>query len=77
MGIQSVARIHVRERQDRATWNRVNTQCLLGLAAIKSGKAFEWDPIVEKVTNHPEAASYMTGSYREPWDLKKWVSSSD
>jgi sugar phosphate isomerase/epimerase len=49
----------------------------LGLAAIKVGKALEWEPLAEKITNHPEAAAHMTGSYREPWDLKKLVSLSD
>jgi myo-inositol 2-dehydrogenase/D-chiro-inositol 1-dehydrogenase len=53
--------------------HRVNSQCLLGLAAIKSGKALEWDPIAEKITNHPEAAAHMTGTYRDPWDLKTYI----
>jgi myo-inositol 2-dehydrogenase/D-chiro-inositol 1-dehydrogenase len=58
---------------DAEAGHRVNTQCLLGLAAIKSGKTLEWDPIAEKITNHPEAAARMTGSYRDPWDLKKFI----
>ena len=62
---------------DSEAGHRVNTQCLLGLAAIKSGKALEWDPVVEKITNHPEAIVHMTGSHRPPWDLKKWLSSPD
>ncbi len=57
---------------DAEAGHRVNTQCLLGLAAIKSGKVLEWDPIAEKITNHPEATAHLTGSYREPWDLNKF-----
>jgi hypothetical protein len=33
------------------------------LATIKSGKALEWDPVAEKITNHPEAAAHLTGTY--------------
>jgi predicted dehydrogenase len=58
---------------DAEAGHRVNSQCLLGLAAIKSGKALEWDPISEKITNHPEAAAHITGTYRDPWDLKKFI----
>ena len=58
---------------DAEAGHRVNTQCLLGLAAIQSGKALEWDPVAEKITNHPEAAAHMTGTYRDPWDLKKFI----
>jgi myo-inositol 2-dehydrogenase/D-chiro-inositol 1-dehydrogenase len=58
---------------DAETGHRVNSQCLLGLAAIKSGKALDWDPVAEKITNHPEAAAHMTGTYRAPWDLKKFI----
>jgi len=56
---------------DAEAGHRVNTQCLLGLAAIKAGKPLEWDPVAEKFTNAPEAMKHMTGSYRDPWDLKK------
>ncbi len=58
---------------DAEAGHRVNTQCLLGLAAIKSGKAIEWDPLTETITNHPEVAAHMAGRYREPWDLKKFM----
>ncbi|MCU0777208.1 MAG: Gfo/Idh/MocA family oxidoreductase [Akkermansiaceae bacterium] len=58
---------------DAETGHRVNSQCLLGLAAIHSGKALDWDPVAEKITNHPEAAAHMTGTYRDPWDLKKFI----
>jgi predicted dehydrogenase len=58
---------------DAEAGHRVNTQCLLGLAAIQSGKVLDWDPVAEKITNHPEAAAHMSGSYRDPWDLKKFI----
>ena len=58
---------------DAEAGHRVNSQCLLGLAAIKAGKALAWDPVAEKITNHPEAAAHMTGTYREPWDLKRFI----
>lgn len=58
---------------DADVGHRVNTQCLLGLAAIKSGKVLEWDPATEKITNHPEAAAHITGTYRGQWDLKKFI----
>jgi myo-inositol 2-dehydrogenase / D-chiro-inositol 1-dehydrogenase len=57
---------------DAEAGHRVNTQCLLGLAAIKSGKVLEWDPVAEKITNHPEAIAYITGKYRAPWEPKKF-----
>jgi predicted dehydrogenase len=58
---------------DAEAGHRVNSQCLLGLAAIKSGKVIEWDPDGERITNHPEAAAHMTGTYRDPWGLNKFV----
>ena len=58
---------------DAEAGHRVNTQCLLGLAAIKSGQALEWDPSTEMITNHPEAMAHITGAYREPWDLKNFI----
>ena len=58
---------------DAEAGHRVNSQCLLGLAAIRSGKPLDWDPAAEKITNHPEAAAHMAGIYRDPWDLKKFI----
>jgi myo-inositol 2-dehydrogenase / D-chiro-inositol 1-dehydrogenase len=55
---------------DAEVGHRVNSQCLLGLAAIKAGKALEWDPVSEKITNHPEALASIIGTYREPWSLQ-------
>jgi predicted dehydrogenase len=58
---------------DAESGHRVNTQCLLGLAAIKRGKKLEWDPVKETVTNDAEALAAIKGTYREPWDLKKFA----
>jgi hypothetical protein len=58
---------------DAEAGHRVNSQCLLGLSAIKAGKALEWDPGAERITNHPGASAHMTGTYRDPWDLKKFI----
>ena len=58
---------------DAEAGHRVNSQCLLGIAAMKSGVALEWDPDAEKILNHPEAAGEMAGTYRKPWDLKRFT----
>ena len=58
---------------DAETGHRVNTQCLLGLAAVKAGQPLDWDPVAEKITNHPAAAAHMVGTYRDAWDLKKFI----
>ncbi len=56
---------------DAESGHRVNSQCLLGLAAIQSGKRLEWDPQTERVTNSPEGENQMKFSrFREPWTLK-------
>lgn len=57
---------------DAEAGHRVNTQCLLGLAAVKLGKKLEWDPVKETVTNDADALASIKGSYREPWELEKF-----
>ena len=48
-----------------------SSQCLLGLAAIKTGKRLEWDPKAEKVTNSAKGEKLMKHSfYRDPWKLE-------
>ena len=59
---------------DAEAGHRVNTQCLLGLAAIRAGKTLEWNPETEKITNHPEAAAHMAGTYRDPWNPDNFIS---
>jgi len=54
---------------DAEAGHRVNTHCLLGLAAVKLGKPLEWDPVKETVTNDADALASIKGTYREPWCL--------
>ncbi|MDA3926017.1 MAG: Gfo/Idh/MocA family oxidoreductase [Kiritimatiellae bacterium] len=59
---------------DAETGHRINSQCLLGLAAVRTGKRIEWDPVQEVVTNSDEAEKLLKfSSYRTPWELKKFV----
>jgi hypothetical protein len=58
---------------DAEAGHRVNSQCLLGLAAIRSGKAFDWDPATERITNHPEAAAHRRGTFGAPWQLDNFI----
>lgn len=59
---------------DAEAGHRVNSQCLLGLAAIKAGTRLEWDPKNEKVTNSVKGEKLMKHSYhRNPWKLENFV----
>ena len=59
---------------DAESGHRVNTQCLLGLAAIKAGKRLEWDPKKEVVTNSEEGEKLMKHSFhRDEWALEKFM----
>ena len=59
---------------DAEAGHRVNSQCLLGLAAIKTGKRLEWDPVKEVVTNSPEGEKLMKASFhREAWKLERFL----
>lgn len=59
---------------DAEAGHRVNSQCLLGLAAIKAGKKLEWDPEEEIITNDAEAEVEMKKSfYREGWELGRFL----
>ena len=59
---------------DAEAGHRVNSQCLLGLAAVKAGKKLEWDPAREVVTNDAEAEAQMKKSFhREGWELEKFL----
>jgi predicted dehydrogenase len=49
--------------------HRSATVCHLGNIAIRSGKAIEWDPKTETITNDKEAATMTTRPYRSPWKL--------
>lgn len=59
---------------DAETGHRVNSQCLLGLAAVKAGERLEWDPTAEKVTNSAKGETFMkTSFHRDPWKLEKFI----
>lgn len=54
--------------------HRVNSQCLLGLAAIKSGERLDWDPVAEQVSNSVQGEELMKYSFhRDPWKLANFV----
>ena len=58
---------------DAEAGHRVNSQCLLGLAAIKAGSRLEWDPVAEKVTNSMKGEELMKYSFhRDPWKLENY-----
>ncbi|MGC6423459.1 MAG: Gfo/Idh/MocA family protein [Lentimonas sp.] len=59
---------------DAEAGHRVHSQCMLGLAAIRSGEKLDWDPIAERITNSERAEAILKDSYyRGEWDLKKFV----
>ena len=59
---------------DAEAGHRVNSQCLLGLAAIRAGERLEWNPDTEKVTNSAKGEELMKHSfYRDPWQLKQFA----
>jgi predicted dehydrogenase len=41
----------------------------LGNISLLTGEKLKWDPVAERVLNHPEANSYLTKEYRQPWTL--------
>ena len=42
---------------------------LLGCLAQRVGKRIEWDPAAMKATNLPEAAAFVTRTYRKGWQI--------
>ena len=59
---------------DAEAGHRVNSQCLLGLAAIKTGTRLEWDPEREAVTNSAAGEQLMKHSFcRDPWKLENYT----
>ena len=42
---------------------------LLGCLAQRVGKRIEWDPAAMKATNCPEAAAFVTRTYRKGWQI--------
>jgi predicted dehydrogenase len=41
----------------------------LGNISLWTGEKLMWDPVAERITNHPEANQYLTKEYRKPWTL--------
>ncbi len=41
----------------------------LGNISLWTGEKLKWDPVAERVLNHPEANQYLTKEYRKPWAL--------
>lgn len=59
---------------DAETGHRINSQCMLGLAAIKAAARLEWDPVAEKVTNSTKGEELLKASfYRDPWNLENFT----
>jgi len=49
--------------------HKSTTLALLGNISLEVGTRLEWDPAVERVTNHPQANDLLHYEYREPWKL--------
>jgi predicted dehydrogenase len=41
----------------------------LGNVSLWTGEKLTWDPVAERITNHPDANRYLTKEYRKPWTL--------
>ena len=41
----------------------------LGNVSLWTGEKLKWDPVNERILNHPEANQYLTKEYRKPWTL--------
>jgi predicted dehydrogenase len=49
--------------------HRLTTVGNLGNISLWTGEKLRWDPVAERITNHPEANQYLTKEYRRPWTL--------
>ena len=49
--------------------HRVTTVGNLGNISLWTGEKLAWDPVAERITNHPEANQFLTKNYRAPWAL--------
>jgi predicted dehydrogenase len=49
--------------------HRLTTVGNLGNISLWTGAKLQWDPVAERVVNHPEANQYLTKEYRKPWAL--------
>ncbi len=39
----------------------------LGNISLWTGEKLKWDPVAERIVNHPDANQYLTKEYRKPW----------
>jgi hypothetical protein len=49
--------------------HHVSTVAHLGNIAYRSGHKLVWDPVKEKINNHPDADKLVGVKYRKPWHL--------
>ncbi len=49
--------------------HRLTTVGNLGNISLWTGEKLTWDPVAERITNHPEANQFLTKEYRAPWAL--------
>ena len=47
----------------------LNETMILGVVALRAGRAIEWDGAAGRVTNAPDANAYLTRAYRKGWEL--------
>jgi hypothetical protein len=45
--------------------------CHLGIIAVRTGRRLQWDPARENIISDADAASRVTYTYRQPWELPK------
>ena len=49
--------------------HRLTTVANLGNISLWTGEKLKWDPVKERIINHPDANQYLTKEYRKPWLL--------
>jgi predicted dehydrogenase len=49
--------------------HRLTTVGSLGNISLWTGEKLAWDPVKERIINHPDANQYLTKDYRKPWLL--------
>jgi len=49
--------------------HRLTTVGNLGNISLWTGEKLKWDPVAERIVNHPEANQHLTKEYRKPWNL--------
>lgn len=47
----------------------LNETMILGVVALKAGRAIEWDGSAGRITNAPEANVHLSRTYRKGWEL--------